>query len=494
MLKLQIPYIGFRSIRTRIMASTILLIVSLVGTIVGLWAQNEREFYQKQKLKQSESISRVLSQSLQVELGEENWGTMRNRLDILMKDNPDILYSIISDHQRNDRIVVAAPYDLENKYIPDIVPLEVTKKAIIPSPQGRHAQTFLVKDIYHQSDEVRAKKGEKILEIAMDIVSSSDATKAVGTLRLGITLKDLDEAIRQSILKATVIGGFGLGFGLLGSYFLARKLSEPVLKLQGSAAKIAAGDLDHRAEIHLSDEIGALATSFNDMSRSLQTSFNRLQETLNSFERFVPNKFLSAIAPNGIENIHVGEAVKKNVTILFSDIRNYTAMSESMTSIDVFNFLNEYLAYMGKPIEENGGFIDKYIGDAIMALFDDESSDSSLDAAIAMQQSLEQYNQVRQARGQTAIAIGIGLHYGEVIMGTVGFTSRIDSTVIGDTVNLASRVESLTKQYQVKILLTDAVIQSLKNPQRFQFKLVEQGVKIKGKEVLVDLYELHFRI
>lgn len=490
--KIQFIIPKFHSIRTRMMLSTTLLVVSLVGAIVGLWAKNERDFYQQEQQDQAQSIALILAQSLQIELGEHNWGNMRSRLDILLKSNPDVIYGIITDVQLKNQIVVATPYDLEEKYIPDVVPLTVTKNALIPSEKSRLTQTYLLRDVLFQQTEMRGKKGEKIIEIAIDIPSTTEHTKTAGILRIGITLEHLNSALKQAVMKALVIGIFGLITGLFGSYLLAKKLSQPVLQLQDSAAKIAAGDLQHRAEIHLSDEIGALAQSFNEMSLSLQNSFNRLQKTLESFERFVPNKFLAVVAPRGIENINVGESLTKKVTILFCDIRNYTSMSEGMTPKEVFDFLNDYLACLGQPIEKNGGFIDKYIGDAIMALFDDNYTDSAILAAISMQKALVEFNQDRQSKGLFSIAIGIGLHYGEVVMGTVGFTSRMDSTVIGDAVNVASRVEGLTKQYQSDILVTNTVIEKLANPQNFDLILVDQGVKVKGKESSINLYKIQW--
>jgi adenylate cyclase len=157
----------------------------------------------------------------------------------------------------------------------------------------------------------------------------------------------------------------------------------------------------------------------------------------------------------------------------------------------MFIFLNEYLACMGKAIDQEGGFIDKYIGDAIMALFDESHADGALRAAIAMQKALVLFNQKRALQGLPAIACGVGIHRGEVIMGTVGFSSRIDSTVIGDAVNVSSRVEGLTKTYDCKILVTDAIVKALKQPQNFDLDLVDESVKVKGKEMAIGLHRLN---
>jgi adenylate cyclase len=336
--------------------------------------------------------------------------------------------------------------------------------------------------------ERRGRRGERVIEVATGIRNATG--EKIGTLRIGISLRQVNRAVRAAINKALLVGLLGLGFGLVGAYVLAYQLSNPLRRLQLSAAKIAEGDLEHRADINRIDEIGALAVAFNEMSAKLQASFRKLQMTVESFERFVPGKFLTVIASDGIENIQVGVASTRLITILFADIRGYTSMSEQMTPLETFALLNDYLACMGQVISDAGGFIDKYIGDAIMALFEDETTGCALRAALAMQQALESFNEKRFRQGQPTIKIGIGIHRGEVVMGTIGFTSRIESTVIGDTVNVAARVESLTRKYDRPILVTESVVAALKHPKAFNLLLVDDSVKVKGKSEPVAIYEL----
>jgi class 3 adenylate cyclase len=215
------------------------------------------------------------------------------------------------------------------------------------------------------------------------------------------------------------------------------------------------------------------------------------QQNLDSFSRFVPRKFLDAIAPNGIDTIEVGQFVQRQMTILFCDIRDYTAMTETMSPMETFEFLNSYLACMGAAIEAHGGFIDKYIGDAIMVLFDEPHSDSALDAALAMQAALDQFNEGRLARGLPTIVVGMGLHRGTVILGTIGFASRIEFTVIGDAVNVASRIERFTRQCNCPMLLTEAIVTSLQRPENFEIRLVNPAARVRGKAEPIGLYQLY---
>jgi adenylate cyclase len=487
----------FRSIQTRIMIAITLLILLVVTSMVSVWATTEKEFYRSQKIQQAQSFAATFGQSLQLELSEKNWANMRIKMNLLMQSNDDFVYVIADDLREQHQIVAAAPANLAGQYITDLVPVSVSKRAVhfgqtdvTTSLQARIAETYLLRDIEFPAGKIRAHRGEQIIEAAIDIPNTSNLNAVSGTFRVGITLRHLETQIFNAIKKTLLVGIAALILGILSAYYLGWMLSQPILRLRQSAAQIAAGDLNYRAPINRNDEIGALARSFNDMSDSLQASFGKLQKTLDSFERFVPGKFLQVIAPRGIENIAVGEYAKRSMTILFSDIRGYTSLSETQTPEEMFIFLNEYLGCMGKAIDQEGGFIDKYIGDAIMALFDGSHADGALRAAIAMQTALVTFNQTREAAGLPAIACGVGIHRGEVVMGTVGFSSRIDSTVIGDAVNVSSRVEGLTKTYNCKILVTDAIIKSLKQPQNFNLELVDDSVKVKGKELAIALYSL----
>ncbi|HYW22502.1 MAG TPA: adenylate/guanylate cyclase domain-containing protein [Nodularia sp. (in: cyanobacteria)] len=486
--------LAFRSIRTQIMTSTTLLIVGLIAAIVTVWAKSDSGRYREEKLNDAKITSTVLSSTYYNELSQDNWSQIRINLDILLQENQDVVYVFVSDIRQDDKIVAGSPEEFLDQYIPDLVPLSVTNYALISSSENRTRvfETFLLKDIYF-GENLRGKRGEPVIEVASDILGLSQ--QKLGTLRIGISLKRVNIAVTNAVNQALIVGFVGLNIGLICAYILADRLSVPVRRLQMSVAKIANGDLQHRADIYdRADEIGALAISVNEMSRALQISFSKLQKTLESFERFVPDKFVSVIAPQGIENIEVGMASTRKMTILFCDIRNYTSMSEAMTPMEIFLFLNEYLACMGKAIDESGGFIDKYMGDAIMALFDDQATDGAMNAAILMQQSLDQFNCRRSQQGLPKIAVGIGIHRGEVVMGTVGFTSRIDSTVVGDAVNIASRVESITKYYECGILVTDSVVFNLSQPELFSLRLVDKFVKLRGKDEAIAIYELEDKI
>ncbi len=203
--------------------------------------------------------------------------------------------------------------------------------------------------------------------------------------------------------------------------------------------------------------------------------------------RFVPNEFLALLGCKNLVDIRLGDANQQEMTVLFCDIRGFTQLSENMTPSESFKFINEYLSYMEPLISEHQGFVDKYIGDAIMALFAD--ADDAVTAGIAMLKSLENYNRTRKKEQQEPIYVGIGINTGLLILGTVGGEKRMDGTVISDAVNLSSRIEDLTKNYKVPLLITHHTFMALRHPENYAIRMVD-SIKVKGKDELITVYEV----
>ncbi|MFN6565472.1 MAG: AAA family ATPase [Nostoc sp. ChiSLP01] len=216
--------------------------------------------------------------------------------------------------------------------------------------------------------------------------------------------------------------------------------------------------------------------------------YNELYKLNKAYERFVPRQFLEFLDKDSIVEVKLGDQVQLEMSVLFSDIRDFTTLSETMTPENNFKFINSYLSCMEPAITENHGFIDKYIGDAIMAIFSGEA-DNAVKAAIAMLHHLTEYNQQRINFGDAPIKIGIGINTGSLMLGTVGGQNRMDTTVISDSVNLSSRVESLTKNYGVPLLITQQTYTRLKNPSNYAMRSLDT-VKVKGKSELITVYEV----
>ena len=227
--------------------------------------------------------------------------------------------------------------------------------------------------------------------------------------------------------------------------------------------------------------------SKNELLARIKTHL-RLSHISLAYSRFVPREFLHLLNKESIIDVKLSDSVHQSMSILFSDIRDFTSLSERLTPEATFKFINEYLSRMEPAIAANHGFIDKYIGDAIMALFNGEADDA-VQAGIAMIRSLGEYNRDRLSRGEQPIKIGIGINTGDLMLGTVGGKTRMDGTAIGDAVNLASRIEGLTKKYDVSLLISEGTFSRLKNPAQYGIRKIET-VKVKGKSELVTVYEV----
>lgn len=271
-----------------------------------------------------------------------------------------------------------------------------------------------------------------------------------------------------------------------GAVWVSGTVTRPVKTLVDGVRRIASGDYGHTVEIRQVDEIGELAKSFNDMTKGLE-------------ERDKVRDLLGKVVSPEI----AGELMKRkvqlsgedlNATILFSDIRGFTSMSEKLPPSEVLDILNKYLTIMGAVIEKNGGVVDKYVGDAIMALFGvpvphDDDADRAMTAAIQMLEALGEINQFLAEKNIPPMRIGIGINTAVVVAGNVGSKSRFNYTVIGDGVNLAARLEQLTKtpEYGTSIIISENTLKSSKR----EFSTRHLGeVNIRGKQNTVSIYSL----
>jgi len=215
----------------------------------------------------------------------------------------------------------------------------------------------------------------------------------------------------------------------------------------------------------------------------------RRQVRLNqAYDRFVPHQFLRLLEKKSITDVELGDHVQMEMTVMFADIRSFTALSERMTPEENFHFLNDFLGRMEPVIKAHGGFVDKYIGDSIMALFE-KDTDDAVCASIELLRQLHIFNEERKMAGLEAIRIGIGNNSGMLMLGTLGGPERMDSTVISDAVNLASRIEEMTKTYHVPLLISEYTYARLLHPENYCIRPVD-SVTVRGKSESVMLYEV----
>lgn len=300
------------------------------------------------------------------------------------------------------------------------------------------------------------------------------------------------EAVLQVFISSMIVVALMLPIVFwIASRLLQRQILDPLFNLRGEAGAIAGGDLEHSiANTDRRDEIGHLARSFDAMRSAVRNTIVDLKETNLSIERFVPRAFLAMIGKPSIVSVNLGDNMRQDMTVLFSDIRNFTTLSEQMTPDENFAFINSYLECMGPVIRDHNGFIDKYIGDAIMALF--ENADDALRASLAMSETLDHFNTGRRTAGLEPVGIGVGLNTGSLMLGTIGEKHRMDGTVISDAVNLASRIESLTKVYRIGILISQNTYDCLADPNAYDIRPIDVVI-VKGKTRPITLFEVFSR-
>jgi signal transduction histidine kinase/class 3 adenylate cyclase/CheY-like chemotaxis protein/sugar phosphate isomerase/epimerase len=276
----------------------------------------------------------------------------------------------------------------------------------------------------------------------------------------------------------------------MSGYEVCRKIREKYLPSELPIIMLTAKN-------QVSDLVEGLSSGANDylpkpfikdeLLTRMRTHLN-LMKINSAYERFIPKEFLHTLGKESIIDVKLGDQINEEMTLFFSDIRSFTTISEKMTPEENFDFLNEYLSHCIPAVLTNNGFIDKYIGDAIMAIFP-KDPEFAVKAAIDTQRQLEIYNNGRKEKGLDEIRIGIGLHTGSVMLGTIGNDDRMDGTVISDAVNLSSRLEGLTKQFGVSLAVSEYTLSQIKNSGDYNSRFLCK-VKVKGKDKAVAVYEI----
>ncbi|TGK14171.1 HAMP domain-containing protein [Leptospira fletcheri] len=284
------------------------------------------------------------------------------------------------------------------------------------------------------------------------------------------------EMVYRIQTKNLLIMAIALCAALIVVFFLARNITIPLLSLLKATVEIAKGNFKIDIKSTTRDEVGLLTDYFVNMGKGLEER----EKVKDALGRFV-NKEIAEMVLN--QELTLG-GERKMCAIFFSDIRSFTAISEKLQPEEVVEFLNEYMTEMVRCVNETHGIVDKFIGDAIMATWGalkssgEKDAENGVNGALLMRKALQRFNQGRGGDKKPVIRIGCGLNYGPVIAGQIGSEERLEYTVIGDAVNLASRVEALNKPFGTDILIT----QDLYNFVKDVFSVEKmQSIKVKGK-------------
>jgi class 3 adenylate cyclase len=276
---------------------------------------------------------------------------------------------------------------------------------------------------------------------------------------------------------------------VLASLMLAARISRPIVELTDAVKRFGNPDYGYRVNMKTSiKELYDLQSSFNSTAAQVETYHRDLEGLNRSLERFVPVEFLEFLGRKDLTQAQLGDQVQCDMAVMFCDIRSFSSLSEHLTPKQTFNFLNAYLARIAPIIRRHNGFVDKYIGDGIMAVFPGKVEEA-VRCAVEMVLEVRKINLDREAQGLPPISTGTGIHTGSLMLGTIGEAQRMQTTVIADSVNVASRLESLTKELGAKILVSREVFDRLSDPEEFMIRFIGT-VQVRGKTETASVLEV----
>ncbi len=435
----------------------------LMLAVVGLLAEGMRESLIRQNIDKGVGIARGVAFSSEDPLltGDDIYlfSAVKNALH-----SPGVRYALIVDHQRQIR----ASADMTGIGEPFALPSGAES---VEQDQEHRVVRF-------------SQEGDALLDLEVPVYSVAEQPVRIGEIHLGLS----EELItRQVAAMRNRLGGLALLALLIGTasaYLLAGFFIRPVYALVRGVRAIGRGDLNQHIELQRKDELGLLTSAFNEMTASLREKAF-IKSTL---ERYVSKPLAQQILEHRDELKLGGE--EKEVSILFCDIRRFTALAEQLPPSLVVKLLNDFFTRMIGVVIEHEGMVDKLMGDSIMALFGAPISlgDDPLRAvrcALDMQRALTAFNAEREAEGLPQLEMGIGINTGPVVAGNIGSAMRMEYTVIGDSVNIAARLQGIARPGE--ILISEATLA------RVQERVVTtpmEPMTLKGKRLPVGVFRV----
>lgn len=299
---------------------------------------------------------------------------------------------------------------------------------------------------------------------------------------------NIDMPIASMRNKSIFTAGTVISIAILLVFAFSLSLTSPIETLANLIGFVSKGNFDLKATASVSqwfkDEVGELAIAFDKMTEGLKER-DKVKSLFSKFHG-------SSVAEEMMNRDQVMGGQNKEVVVFFSDIRGFTAFSEKRAPEEVVEMLNEYFGAMVKVINRHGGIVDKFIGDAIMAIWgapksSDRDPHNAVKACLEMRVALNELNELRLSRGQNAIQIGMGLHAGSAISGTIGSDERMEYTVIGNTINTGSRIEASTKAFGTDLLISDDVVKLIGDE---YLVAVAGAAEVKGRSEPLKLFKV----
>jgi adenylate cyclase len=449
----------------------VVLLTVLVTGVAGVLITGRMESSLKSEIEmRGETLARNLAANVEDPLSEGD-DLYIARFTTSAMDNPGVVYAMVVG---DDGRIVGYRDASEEDFT------AVIGKTYEPPPgvEPLGSRGFL-------SQTYESSRWGTLSDVAVPVMLAEK--KAIGTVHVGISRESVEQAVARTRMTIGLISAAAVLLGLVGSFVLAGFITRPIDRLMDGVREIQKGNgYAMQLPITTSDEVGHLTRAFNDMVKSLSEK-ELIKE---AFSRYVSRQVAGLILSDPDKYISTLKGQRKTIAVLFADIRGFTRIAEALGPEQVVAMLNVYLTYMTDVIFRHEGTLDKFLGDGLMAIFGApvEQPNSTLNAvraALDMRERLHKFNLAREIGGEEPVMVGIGINYGDAIVGNIGSRERMDYSVIGDTVNVAQRIQTFTEGGQI-ILAAPA------------YRRVETYVEgkplgpheLRGKREKIELFEV----
>lgn len=380
--------------------------------------------------------------------------------------------NVVSDHQRNMIDQIQVEKEEYNQAVEEVITLhdEVGNAAA-----QEHAEMIL---------EAEQEKLEKIQDQVERFVY-------LGELQLEEDRNEAADLTRQAIY-VSIVGLILIGGSVVLAMSVTNQVTEPILHLNNAISAFENNTYTPELlEIYTKrrEDFGRLSRSFDHMVTSITAGTAAKDELLNATSKFVPSAYLEFLGKSSITDIKLGDHVSAEMGIMFSDIRSFTTISEGMTPKQNFDFVNDYLKRISPTIQKYEGFVVKFLGDGMMAIFP-YSVEDALQAGIEKIQVVNDFNADRAKKKLPPIDLGIGIHTGHMMVGMIGEDERIQGDAFSDNVNLTSRIEGLTKFFGISIIISGESLARLEEPDNYKMRNLGK-VQVKGRNTPIGLHEIY---
>lgn len=425
-----------------------------------------------QSIIDGDRLNRLTSPS---DYGNEDYEALRSKMNFLYEnEDPSVrqgLYSTLYKYEKDEFFLIMDDDDGANMFKP--FALSDTNRPVVESGE-------IVTEQWEDST------GKWMYAIGPVYDSAGNI---VGVYETGSDLNVVHQSnatIYQSILRNIGLISLIIIALVLGvTYWLLRSLR----KLRKSVMEMASGNWDVKVNIRSQDEVGDLGEQFNRMAQHIRTYIKDITTFSEASHRFVPQQIFKYLGKKGITEVHLGDQVQGNMSVMVTGIRSFNQLSKQLSPKQNFDFMNGFLKRFSPFVRQEEGLISKYLGAGFMALFPGRADDA-IRAAIAIRRELAAYNESLQATGFRPVEMGMAIHKGPLMLGIVGEEQRLEGNVISDDVNVTTALERLSDTMGSSLLVTKTFFEQLRAPERIRFRYLGR-IGMEGKDESLELYDVY---